>query len=125
MNEFLKKPTILIIRTSNFYLHNLSRSCYQFLTPGNLQSALTKGDRRCLPVAPYQSKWPTSLGIARWQTVVLLLSMLCIIMPQLICPLGFQSFCFNRFPDCGSPICCGHTDGRSIRQTLIFSRAYW
>ena len=123
--NFWKKLTILIVQMSNFYLHNLSRSCYQLLTPGNLQSALTEGDCHCLPVAPYQSKWLTSLGIARWQTVVLLLSTLCIIMPQLICPLGLQSFCFNRFPDCGSPIRCGHTDGRSVRQALIFSRAYW
>ena len=56
------------------------RLCYQLLTPGNLQSAWTEGDRCCLPVAPCQSNWLTSLGIAtRWQTVVLLLSMLCII----------------------------------------------
>ena len=122
--NFWKKLTILIVRMSNFYLHNLSHSSYQLLTPGNLQSALTEGDRCRLPVAPYQSKRLTSLGIARRQTVVLLLSTLRIIMPQLICPLGFQSFCFNRFPDCGSPICCGHTDGQSIRQALIFSHAY-
>ena len=45
--------------------------------PWNLQSALTEGDRRRLPVAPYRSKRLTvALGIARWQTVVLLLSTL-------------------------------------------------
>ena len=45
--------------------------------PWNLQFALTEGDRRCLPVAPYWSKRLTvALGITRWQTVVLLLSML-------------------------------------------------
>ena len=60
-----------MVRTSNFYLHDLSRSCYQLLTPVNLQSALTEGDRRRLPVAPYQSKELTSLGIARWQTVII------------------------------------------------------
>ena len=75
----MKKLTILIVRTSNFYLHNLSCSCYQLLTPGNFQSALTEEDRRRLPVASYQSKWLISLGIARWQTVVLLLSTQCII----------------------------------------------
>ena len=38
---------------------------------------MTEGDRRRLPVAPYRSKRLTvALGIARWQTVVLLLSML-------------------------------------------------
>ena len=55
----------------------LSRSCYQLLTPWNIQSALTEGDRRRLPVAPFQNKQLTvALGIAKWQTVVLLLSML-------------------------------------------------
>ena len=44
--------------------------------PGNLQSALTEGDRRHLPVDPCQSKWLTSLGIAKWQTVVLLFSVM-------------------------------------------------
>ena len=40
---------------------------------------MTEGDRRHLPVAPYQSKRLTvALGIARWQTVVLLLSTLLI-----------------------------------------------
>ena len=49
-----------------------------------------RGDRRCLPVAPGQSKWLTSLGIARWQTAVLL-SMLHIVMAmvtvRLVCSL--------------------------------------
>jgi len=45
---FEKKLTILIVQVSNFYfpLHNLSRSCYDLLTPWNLQSALSEGDRR-------------------------------------------------------------------------------
>ena len=59
---------------------NLSRLCYQLLTPWNLQSALTERDRRSLQVTPFQSKRLTvTLGIARWQTVVLLLSTLRII----------------------------------------------
>ena len=82
--NFLKKLTILIIRMGNFYsvlfpLHNLSHSCYHgsLSMPWNLQFALTEGDRRCLPVAPYWSKRLTvALGITRWQTVVLLLSTL-------------------------------------------------
>ena len=58
----------------------LTRATNSLATPWNLQSALTEGDRCRLPVAPCQSKQLTFLGIARWQTVVLLLSMLCIIM---------------------------------------------
>ena len=87
-----------------FLFHNVSRLCYQLLTPGNLQSALTEGDRRHLPVASHsisslcQSKQLTSLCIARWQTVVLLLSTLritmatanlCSWLPVFLCPPGF------------------------------------
>ena len=80
-----EKIDILIIWTGNLYLvlfspANLSPSCYQLLMAGNLQSALTEGDRCHLPVAPCQNKQLTFLSIARWQTVVLLLSMLHIIM---------------------------------------------
>ena len=54
--------------------------------PGILQFGLTMGDCCCLPIGShsisspcYQSKWLTSLGITRWQTVVLLLSVLSIL----------------------------------------------
>ena len=46
-----------------FLLQNLSRSCYQLLTPGNLQSVLTEGNRCHLPVAPCQSKQLISLYV--------------------------------------------------------------
>ena len=65
-----------------FLTHNVPHSCYQLLRPKNLQSTLTEGDCRRLPVtlhsmsSPCQSEWLTSLGITRWQTVILLLSTL-------------------------------------------------
>ena len=103
MNEFSKKLSILIVPTGKFYsvfffllLHNLSGLCYQLLTPGNL---------RCLPVAPCESKWVTSLGITRWQTVVLL-STLHIIMATANLSSWF-SVSFNCSPSCDSHIHCG------------------
>ena len=69
--------TILIIRTGNFYsvLFPPAQS-FSLVLPTryalNLQSALTEGDRRHLPVAPCPSKQLTvALGIAKWQTVVI------------------------------------------------------
>ena len=80
--NFRKKLTILIVRTGNFYftcIIFLARATNSLAMPWNLQSALTEVDRRHLPVAPYRSKRLTvALGITRWQTVVLLLSMLSI-----------------------------------------------
>ena len=76
--NFRKKMTILIIQTGNFYSVLFSqnfRACAT-ATPGNLQSTLTEGDRCHLPVDPCQSKRLTSLGNARWQTVVLLFSVM-------------------------------------------------
>ena len=64
---------------------SVSHSYYQLLMPRNLQSILTVGDCHHLPVTSHsisslcQSDWLTSLGITRYQTVVLLLSRLHII----------------------------------------------
>ena len=103
MNEFSKKLTILIVPTGKFYsvfffflLHNLSCLCYQLLTPGNL---------RCPPVALCESKRVTSLGIARWHTVVLL-SMLRIIMATANLSSWFP-VSFDCSPRCDSHIHCG------------------
>ena len=50
--------TILIVQTGNIYsvlfpLHNLSFSCCQLLTPGNLQSTLTERNHCHLSVTPF------------------------------------------------------------------------
>ena len=79
-----------------FLTHSVSHWCYQLLMHNNLHSILTEGDCRRLPVtshsisSPCQSEWLTSLGITRWQTVILLLSTLYITaMAKSSC---FQSF---------------------------------
>ena len=127
MNEFSKKLMILNIRTGNFYsvlisLHNVSRSCYQLLnyTPGNLQSTLTEVDHHHLPVASHsisflcQSKRLTSLGITRCQTVVLLLSMLCIIMATMnMSSLGSSLSLLKSFSCLWPPVHIKTTDGQS------------
>ena len=71
----------------------------------NLQSTLTEGDRRHLPVAPCQSKRLTvALGIAKWQTVVI----------NAKHNIGHGKFVllvsslfFNCSPGCGTHIRCG------------------
>ena len=92
---------------------NLSPSCYRLLIPGNLQSALTEGDHRCLPVTPYQSKRLTSLGVARWQTVVLLLSMLRMIMVTENLSSWFPVFVLIVLLVVAAIFVAIHTDGRS------------
>ena len=93
-----------------FLLHNVFRLCYQLFMAGNFQSAMAEGDGHCLPVTPHsiyspcQSKQLTSLGIIRWQTVVLLLSTLHIITTMANALLVSSFFCP---PGCGSHIHCG------------------
>ena len=94
------------------------------LMPRNLQSILTEGDGRHLPVtshsisSPCQSECLTSLGITRYRTVVLLSSRLHITaMAKSSC---FQSFCFNHSTDCGCYIHCGkHKSHRWPKQCKL------
>ena len=108
-----------------FLTHSVSHWCYQLLTPKNLQSILTEGDCRRLPVtshsisSPCQSEWLTSLGITRWQTVILLLSMLYITTMA-------KSFFFQSFSvliillNCGCYIHCGkHKSHRWPKQCKL------
>ena len=81
-----------------FLTHNVSHSCYQLLMHNNLHSILTEGDCSHLPVtlhstsSPCQSEWLTSLGITRYQTVILLLSTLYIVTTTVNLFSCFQSF---------------------------------
>jgi len=67
---FEKKLTILIVGTGTLYsvflLQNLSHLCWQLLTPGNIQSALTEGHRHRILLAPCKSKQLTVFIHAYW-----------------------------------------------------------
>ena len=109
----------------------MSCSCYQLLTPGNLQSTLTEGDHRHLPVTSHsifslcQSKQLDSLGIARWQTVFLLSSMLRLITTMANLSSGFPVFW--SFSWSWQPYSLQYTRKprmAEVRQAFIFSHAY-